>query len=125
MVSGFLMVDLQGYDENGLLRSLNGRLIGVHKVLCTAAEIACEGRQDFYFGHDGGCMILIHRKIGQGMRIHFEKLVNWHGKNEFIPVCLENNIFNFYLNRDVKSTETNNVNNSQQSGNEDGRAVRS
>ena len=23
----------QGYDENGLLRSLNGRLTGVHKVL--------------------------------------------------------------------------------------------
>ena len=28
------------YDENGLLRSLNGRLTGVHKVLCSAAEIA-------------------------------------------------------------------------------------
>ena len=32
----------QGYDENGLPRSLNGRLNGVHKVLCTAAEIACQ-----------------------------------------------------------------------------------
>ena len=78
-------------------------------------------------------MIPIHSKIGQGMRIHFEKLVNWHGKNEHIPVYLENNIFNFYLNREVLSTETNNLNdadhhlakNSQQSGNGDGRAVRS
>ena len=26
----------QGYDENGLLRSLNGRLTGEHKVLCNA-----------------------------------------------------------------------------------------
>ena len=50
-----------------------------------------------------------------------------------IPVCLENNIFNFYMNREVKSTETNTVNdaehclakNCQQSGSEDGRAVRS
>ena len=100
----------QGYDENGLLRSLNGRLTGVHKVLCSAAEIACKGRQDFYLGHDGGYMMPIHSKIGQGMRIHFEKLVNWHGKNELIPVYLENNIFNFYLSREVKSTETNNVN---------------
>ena len=25
------------------------------------------------------------------MRIHFETLVNWHGKNELIPVFLENN----------------------------------
>ena len=55
-------------------------------------------------------MIPTHSKIGQGMRIHFGKLVNWHGKNELILVYLENNIFNFYLNREVKSTETNNVN---------------
>ena len=55
-------------------------------------------------------MIPIHRQIGQGMRIHFEKLVNWHGKNELLPVYLENIFFNFYLNREVKSTETNNVN---------------
>ena len=53
----------QGYDENGLLRSLNGRLAGVHKVLCSAAEIACKGRQDFFLGHDGGYRIPIHSKI--------------------------------------------------------------
>ena len=78
-------------------------------------------------------MVPIHSKIGQGMRIHFEKLVNWHGKNELIPVYLENNIFSFYLNREVKSTETANVNDAdhclsktgQQSGIGDGRAVRS
>ena len=61
----------QGYDETGLLRSQSGRLTGVHKVLCMAAEIACKGRQDFYLGHDGEYMILIHSNIGQGMRIHF------------------------------------------------------
>ena len=123
----------QGHDEHGLLRSLSGRLIGVHKVLCSAAEIACKGRQDFYLGHDGGYMIPIYCKMGQGMRTHHEKLVNWHGKIELIPENLENNIFNFYLNREVKSAETNNVNdadhcpakNCQQSGNGDGRAVRS
>ena len=79
-------------------------------------------------------MIPIHSRIGQGMRFHFEKLVViWHGKNELILVYLENNIFNFYLNREVKSIETNNVNdadhdptkNCQQSGNGDGRAARS
>ena len=45
---------LQRYDENGLLRSLSGRLASVRKVLCSAAEIACKGRQDFYLAHDGG-----------------------------------------------------------------------
>ena len=59
--------------------------------------------------------------------------MNWYGKNELILVYLENNIFNVYLNREGKSTETNNVNdadeypteNCQQSGNGDGRTVRS
>ena len=49
----------KGYDENGLLRSLNGRLTGAHKVLCIAAEIARVGRQDFYLGQDDGYMIPI------------------------------------------------------------------
>ena len=70
-------------------------------------------------------MIPIHSNIVQVMRSHFEKLENWHGKNELIPVCFENNIFNFHMYREVRSTETNNVNdadpcrtkNSQQSGN--------
>ena len=31
-------------------------------------------------GDDGGYMIPIHSNIGHGMRTHFEKLVNWHGK---------------------------------------------
>ena len=116
---------VQGYDENGLLRSLNGRLTHVHKVLGSAAEIECKGRQDFYLGHGGGYTIPIHSNIVQVMRIHFEKLLNWHGKNELIPVNIENHIFNFFLSREVRSTETNNVNdadpfltkNSQQSGN--------
>ena len=128
VVNGFLMVELGSFKDtmkNGLLRSLTGRLTGVHKVLCSSAEIACKGIQDFYRGHDGGYMIPIHSKIGQGMRIHFEKLVSWHGKNELIPMYLENNNFNFYLNRKVQSTEANNVNIAPQSGNEYGRAVRS
>ena len=80
--SGELILDggawqFQGYDENGLLRSLTGRLTGVHKVLCSAAQIACKGRQDFYLGLDGGYMIPIYSKTGQEMRNHFEKMVNW------------------------------------------------
>ena len=95
---GILDVELgnsKDMTKNGLLRSLNGRLTDAHKVLCSAAQIACKGRHDIYFGHDGGYMIPIHSKIGQGMTIHFEKLVNWHGQNELIPVYLENNIFHY------------------------------
>ena len=78
-------------------------------------------------------MVPVHRNIGQGMGIRVEKLVNWHGKNELISVHLENNMFNFCLNREVKSAESNTVNDAdhcfakkcQQSGNECGREVRS
>ena len=63
----------QGYDENGLCRSLKGRLTGVQKVLCSAGEIACKGPQDFYFGSDGGFMIPVHSNIGHEMLMHFER----------------------------------------------------
>ena len=57
-------------------------------------------------------------------------MLKMHGKNDLIPVYLENNTFNFYLNREVKSAETNSVNEAeqcleketQQSVNEYGRA---
>ena len=86
----------KGHDEKGLLRSPSGRLSGAHKVLCSAAETARVGGQDFFMGHDGGYMIPLYSKIGQGMKKHLEKLVSWNGKNELIPVYFEHNIFNFY-----------------------------
>ena len=51
----------------------------------------------------------------------------WFGAEEkqLIPVYIKNNIFNFYLGKEVKSTKTNIANNSQQSGNEYGRPMRS
>ena len=61
----------QGYDENGLPRSLSGRLTAAHQELCSAAEIACKEQQDFSLRHDGGYMIPIHSKIVQGMGTHF------------------------------------------------------
>ena len=93
---------------------------------------ACTEQQDFHVKHNGGYMIPTHSKIGQGMRIHFEKLLDEYGKNELIPVCLENDIPNFYLNREVKSEETYSVKAAEQyfekpvkpSGNESGRAHR-
>ena len=104
-----------------------------YEVLCStapepaagAAEIACKEQQDFYLGHDGGYMIPTHSRIGQELRLHFVKFLDEHGKNELIPVCLENDTPNFYLNREVKSEETHSVrdaeqyfeNESQQSGN--------
>ena len=35
-------------------------------------------------------MIPFHSKIGQELRMHFEKLLNEYGTNELIPIYLEN-----------------------------------
>ena len=128
--------DFQGYDENGLCRSLQrpkGRLTGAHKVLCSAGQIACRGRKDgggqlIYLGEIRRwfpTVIPVHSKIGHALRMHFERLVNWYERRQLVPVYIEDNIFNFYVSKEVKSTEANIVNNSQQPGNECGRAVRS
>ena len=84
----------RGYDENDLHRFMNGRLIGVHKVLCSAAETVRKGRQDFYLGHDGGILIQIWSRNENS----FREIGSWYGKNELIPGYLENKIFNFDLN---------------------------
>ena len=85
----------QGYDENGLLRSLNGRLTGA--LLCSAGEIACQGHQHFCLGSDGGFMIPVHSNVCQEMRIQFERLVSWYGRKQLIPVYIEDIIINFIV----------------------------
>ena len=90
VVNVFLTVELssfQGYDENSLCRSLNGRLTSVHKVLCSAGDIACKGRQDFYWGSDGGFLIPVCRNIGHDMRMHFYRLVSWYGRKQLVPAA--------------------------------------
>ena len=69
-------------------------------------------------GSVSGFVIPVHSKIVQAMRMYFERLVSWYGRKQLIPVYNEDNILNFYLSKEVKSTETNIVNNSQQPRNE-------
>ena len=59
-------------------------------------------------------MIPTHSKIGQGMRIHFEKLFTEYGKNELIPVYIENDTLHLHVNREVKSDETRSVSDAEQ-----------
>ena len=107
----------QGYGENGFPRSLDGRLMDAHEVLNSSALAFVSApasrvagiagqEQDFYVKHKGGYTIPTHSKNRLGMRNHFEKLLDEYGKNELIPVCLEHDTPNFYLNRGVKSVET-------------------
>ena len=116
---------MQGHDENGLSRSLNGGLTGVHEVLCSAVEIARRGHQDFDLGFDGGFMILVHSKNGKATGTHIERLVSWRVRQKLIFVYIKDNIFNYFLSKEVKSTENNTVNNFQLWRNEYGRVASS
>ena len=109
---------LQSDDENGWRRSLHGRLTGEHQVLCSVGGFACKRHQDFYLRSDGGFLKPAQRKNGQEERTHFERWVNWCGRTQLIPVYIEDNIFNFELSKEMKSTENSIVNNIQQPRNE-------
>ena len=50
-------------------------------------------------------MLPMHSKIGQEMRVHFERLVSWFGRKQLIPVYIEDNIFNFYFSKEMKPTD--------------------
>ena len=79
------------------------------------------------FGSDVGFMIPVHSKIGHEMRIQFERLVSWIRKKtvQISQHRRQHHLQIFFLSKEVKSTEINIVNISQQPGNEYGRAVRS
>ena len=78
-------------------------------------------------------MSLIHSKFGQGMRIHFGKLLNEYGMSDLTPGFLDKDALNCYLNREVEPGEIHSVNDAEQclekenrqSGNEYGKAHRS
>ena len=87
-------------------RSSNERLTGAHRMLGStapayasapaseAAVIAYKEQQEFYVGHDGSNMCLIHGKFGQEMSMHFGKLLNESGMSDLIPVYLEQEALN-------------------------------
>ena len=58
-------------------------------------------------------MIPVHSQIGLEMGRHFERFVSWYGRRQLMPVYIEDIISNFYMSKEVKSTETKGANNSQ------------
>ena len=62
--------------------------------------------KNLFLGSYCGFVIPVQSRLGQGMRMHFERLVSWYGRKQLIPIYIEDNILNFYLKTEVKSTET-------------------
>ncbi|CAK0855964.1 unnamed protein product [Prorocentrum cordatum] len=115
-----------GYDENGRWRSLKGRLSGVHKVLCSAGKMATNGRQNFYMTADGGWVIPKDSDIGREIDRSIERCVSRYGTDELIPLYLEDQVYNFYMQREISATTVERkkevVTGGSSSGNGSGRA---
>ena len=73
--------------ENGWCRSLNGRPTGVHQVLSSVGEIVCKGPTAVSWFQ---CTSQWARK----WRTHFERLVNWNGREQLNPVYIGDHIIN-------------------------------
>jgi uncharacterized Fe-S cluster protein YjdI len=96
-----------GYDENDKYRSIGGRLMNVHKALCSAGVMAIKGRQDFFLSSDGGWIIPRDSKIGWEIRKFIDQCVKWYGNDDLVPLYLEDNVYNFYMKKEVsKGQET-------------------
>ena len=66
----------RGCDEHGLCRSLNGRLTGVHNVVCDAGDTACKGKTlRFLFVIGRWSDDLFAQRILQGKEDTLRKLV--------------------------------------------------
>ena len=77
---------LQGCVENGT------KSISERKTLwCPRCALQCRERfpcKENHFlclGSDGGFMIPIHSEMGKDMRVQFERLVSWYGRQERVP----------------------------------------
>ena len=96
-------------------------------MLCSAGDIAVKGGHDFYLGADGGHIIPLHSEIGKKMRDYFDYLVRWYGAGDLLPVYLEGNVYNFYMQREVVTVEEEeqqtSAERSSSSGNGSGRAT--
>ena len=94
-----------GYDENDKYRSIGGRLMNVHKVLCSAGVMATKGRQDFFLSSDGGWIIPRDSKIGWEIRKFIDQCVKWYGSDDLLPLYLEDNVYNFYMKKEASKGE--------------------
>jgi len=92
-----------GVDENGIYRSLGGRLTDVHKNLTAAARMATVGKQDFYLTAMGGYAIPQEHKIGVAVRRMVEQMIGKLGSGGLLPIYMEDGVFNFYLRGHVEA----------------------
>eukprot|EP00959_Pyramimonas_sp_CCMP1952_P431797 9042963-Pyramimonas_sp.AAC.1 len=88
--------------------------------------MATKGRQNFYMTSDGGWIIPKDSDIGREIDRLIERCVSWYGPDELIPLYLEDQVYNFYMQKEISATTVERkkeaVTGGSSSGNGSGRA---
>ena len=90
-------VRVKAEDEYGMMRSLTGRLCGVHKPLVSASQMASAGYYTWL--NDAGGFIVqressVGRKISQLLGADSQR-----ADSTLLPVYKESGVYNFYLKK--------------------------
>ena len=101
---------LKGRDERGGPVHLSGRLSDVHKVLASAGAMARKAKHIYVLGDDGGWIVPNGTYFFQALKQTLTRLQHEIGVNELIPVYLENDIYNFYVQAQPLSAVSQSIN---------------
>ena len=97
---------LRGHDEGGIFRGLNGRVIGVHKVLVSACRV--HEKENFSLLEAGGGYIVPkNSNVGRAVMKAMKEAIAWYGEGGLIPVHEEQGVYNFYLQAPARHIPSN------------------
>ena len=95
---------IEGVDQCGTLRKVNGQVTDVQKILVSASKLHEKGYYS-WLGPGGGYIVPSDGVIGTEMMNYFEQLKEEQGTDGCIPVWEERGVYNFYLKVPTDPTE--------------------
>ncbi len=74
--------------------TLTGAVTAVHNPLGSGAQLS--NKLDAFIGTKGGNLVPKDHPVAKGMARYYQYLTDWYGKDGFIRLYREGNLFNFY-----------------------------
>ena len=96
LIMDYGKVKLEGRDERGVKRVLNGNATEVHKILVSAAKLHAKGYNS-WIGPGGGEILPLDHPVTKALGVAYDKAVEEFGKEGIIPLREERGVYNFYL----------------------------
>jgi hypothetical protein len=84
-------------DEQGANCTLTGAVTSVHKPLGSGAQLS--NKFDSFIGSKGGILVPKDHPVAHEMARYYQYLTDWYGKDGFIRLYREGNLFNFYVKK--------------------------